>query len=103
MPDLYGDDKFRYSISLYNFMEGLRVHFSLGIWLTSEMYEIEILYSFRFTLSGILHADALEGSGLNLGYKIVFDSIAIDNRTNYVKMSESLLERTKQLGYPSQK
>lgn len=103
MPDPYGDDKSKYSISLYNFMEDLRIHFSVGIWLTPEMYEIENLYNFRFTLSGIQHADALEGSGLNLGYKIVFDSIAIDNRTNFTKMSESPLERTKQFGYPSKK
>jgi hypothetical protein len=100
-PDAYVDDKSKYSTSLLNFIDEIRRHFSFEVWKTADMNAIRDQYGFRYTLSGITPADALiDGNGLIMGYKIVFDSIAIDTTTAAVQDSESVLEHVNQLGYP---
>jgi hypothetical protein len=99
-PDAYNDDKSGYSTSLLDFIDEIRRHFSFEVWETQEMIDVVNKYGFRFTLSGITPADALEGDGLVMGYKIVFDSIAIDVTTAAVADSEAVLEHVVQQGYP---
>ena len=99
-PDSYTDDTSGYSTSLLDVIDTIRQHFSLGIWLTQGMTDILNNYCFKFTLSGIVPADALDQDGLIMGYRIVFDSIAIDTDTSFVQMSESDLEHVVQQGYP---
>lgn len=100
-PDAYGDDLSGFSTSLLNITDEIRRHFSFEVWKTQAMYDIRNNYGFRYTLSGLLPADALVGpQGLIMGYKIVFDSIAIDMTTAAVQPSESVLEHVHQLGYP---
>lgn len=100
-PDAYTDDQTGYSTNLLNIIDQVRQHFSFGApWLTQGMYDVQTNYGFRFTLSGILPADALEGDGLVVGYKMIFDSIAIDMTTDAVISSTAVLEHAVQLGYP---
>jgi hypothetical protein len=99
-PDSYGDDTSGYSASLLKVITTIRQHFSKGEWLSPGMPYIEDVLNFRFTLSGITPADALDQDGLIMGYKIVFDSIAIDNSTNFTQMSKAVLEHAVQKGYP---
>jgi hypothetical protein len=99
-PDSYTDDTSGYSTGLLDVIDQIRQHFSIGIWLTQGMTDILNNYCFKYTLSGIVPADALDQDGLVMGYRIVFDSIAIDNSTNSVQMSESVLEHVHQMGYP---
>lgn len=98
-PDSYTDDTSGYSANLLNVIDTIRQHFSKGIWLTQGMTDILNNYCFKYTLSGIMPADALDQDGLVMGYRIVFDSIAIDNSTNSVQMSESALEHIAQFGF----
>jgi hypothetical protein len=74
------DDK-GYSTSLLKPIDTIRQHFSNGVWLTSGMTDILNNYGFKFALSGITGADALEQDGIILGYKIMFDSLAFDSDT----------------------
>ena len=60
-------------------------------WLTQGMNDILNSYGFRFTLSGIVKADALDQDGLILGYRIVFDSLAYDMVTFNAKQSDQTL------------
>lgn len=99
-PDAYGDDKSGYSTGLLDVIDEIRRHFSFEVWETQDMIDVCIKYGFRYSLSGILPADALEGDGLVMGYKIVFDSIAIDLTTAAVADSSAVLEHVTQQGYP---
>jgi hypothetical protein len=99
-PDAYTDDTSGYSTGLLDIIDEIRRHFSFEVWLTAEMAAILTKYGFRYTLSGMLPADALEGDGLIMGYKIVFDSIAIDVSTAAVADSTAVLETVVQQGYP---
>jgi hypothetical protein len=99
-PDAYTDDTSGYSTGLLNIIDEIRRHFSLEVWLTPGMNEVRENYGFRFSLSGISPADGLEGEGLIMGYKIVFDSMAIDMATCAVVDSEAVLEHAVQQGYP---
>ena len=99
-PDSYSDDTTKYSTGLLKIIDDIRQHFSKGIWLTHGMNDILNKFCFKYTLSGILPADALDQDGLIMGYRIVFDSIAIDNSTNAVQVSKSVLQYVEQLGYP---
>jgi hypothetical protein len=99
-PDAYTDDKSGYSTGLLDIIDQIRRHFSFEVWLTPEMVSVLNKYGFRYTLSGVSPADALEGDGLIMGYKIVFDSIAIDVATAAVADSSAVLETVVQQGYP---
>lgn len=96
-PNSYIDDESGYSSGLLNVIDSIRQHFSVGIWLTAGMTSIVNNYCFKFTLSGITSAEAIDENGLVMGYKIVFDSIAIDNKTNYVDASKNVLEKYVQI------
>jgi hypothetical protein len=99
-PDSYTDDATGYSTGLLKVIDDIRQHFSKGNWLTQGMIDVLNNYCFKYTLSGILPADAIDQDGLVMGYRIVFDSIAIDNSTNAVQISKSVLQYVEQIGYP---
>ena len=81
-----------YSTSLLAFIDKVRRHFSFGVWLTPGFASILTEYGFRFTLSGVMKADPIDQDGLVMGWKIIMDSIAIDNDTNYMVESSATLE-----------
>lgn len=99
-PDAYADDNSGYSTDLLNIIDEIRRHFSFEVWLTPGMNDVRSNYGFRFSLSGISPGDALDGDGLVMGYKIVFDSISIDVSTVAVSESSAILEHVVQQGYP---
>lgn len=99
-PDAYNDDTTGYSTGLLDIIDEIRRHFSFEVWLTPGMDQMRDKYGFRYSLSGILPADALDASGLVMGYKILFDSIAIDVDTRAVAESSAVLEHVGQQGYP---
>lgn len=99
-PDAYNDDTSGYSTGLLDIIDNIRRHFSYEVWLTQEMNNIRSNYGFRYTLSGISPADVLQQEGIVMGYKLVFDSIAIDLATAAVADSSVVLEHVVQLGYP---
>lgn len=95
-PDAYNDDHSGYSTTLLDFIDTVRQHFSLaGLgrtgWLTPGMQNIFNLYGFQFTLTGLTNADAIDENGLIMGFKIGFDSTAIDNVTLYTENDTVLL------------
>lgn len=89
-----------YSTGLLNVIDDIRCHFSKGIFLTQGMADILENYGFRFTLSGIMTADALDEAGLVMGYKIIFDSISIDTNTDPIEQSTQVLEHVVQVDNP---
>ena len=97
MPDLYNDDNSEYSKNLLNVIDDVRRHFQTGDWKSPLMVAVLENYGFKFTIMGINPADALEDQGLVMGYKIVFDSVAIDNQTNTILNSTQVLEKVTQL------
>ena len=99
-PDAYNDDQTGYSTGLLDIIDEIRRHFSFEVWLTPGMDAIRTKYGFRYNLSGILPADALDASGIVMGYKIMFDSVAIDIDTAAVADSTAVLEHVVHLGYP---
>lgn len=99
-PNTTNEDDGGYSTSLLNVIDDIRQHFSKGIFLTQGMADILENYGFRFTLSGIMTADALDEDGLVMGYKIIFDSISIDTNTNPLATSTNPLEFVVQVGNP---
>jgi hypothetical protein len=99
-PDAYADDTSGYSTGLLDIIDEIRRHFSFEVWLSPEMTTVRQKYGFRFTLSGISPGDALQADGLVMGYKLIFDSIAIDLATAAVADSANGLEHVVQLGYP---
>lgn len=98
-PDAHGGDVTGFATGLKQIIDDIRKHFSLRTWLTTGMPAIEAAYGFRFTLSGLTHADALEAQdGLINGYRIMFDSVAIDDSTDSIVSSTSNLEHVLPLG-----
>ena len=92
-PDQSADETASgYSTSLLKFIDDIRTHFTFGVWLTSGFASILSKYGFRFTLSGVMKADAIDQDGLVMGWKIIMDSIAIDTSTDYIVESTSTLE-----------
>lgn len=63
-------------------------------WLTQGMVTIFNDFGFQFTLTGVTTADALEESGLVMGYKISFDTTALDDVTKYTKSDRTLVTVT---------
>jgi hypothetical protein len=99
-PDAYVSEETGYSTSLTKVIDDVRRHFSKGDWLTTDMTGIVEKYGFKFTLSGILPADALDQDGLVFGKRIVFDSVSIDTDTSFVQPSNDPLEKVEQVGWP---
>lgn len=100
-PDMYMDNQapegtVSYPASLLLIIDKIRRHFSLGIWLTADMPAIEDKYQFCFTLSGLHRADALEADGLTMGWKIIFDSISLDEDTGFTETSTETLAHATQ-------
>lgn len=71
-----------------------------GGWLTVGMWNILNKYGLRFTLSGITTADALEGDGLVMGYRVGFDSISFDQDTSNIAQSSVPLTALTNVGNP---
>jgi hypothetical protein len=92
-PNAYGDDTSGYSGSLLDVIDLVRQHFSLRSWLTAGMTALESNYGFRLTLAGIHKASALKyKDGIIMGYRIHFESMAIDDGTDAVVISTATLE-----------
>lgn len=91
-PDPAGNSVSGYQPGLINILDTFRTHFSIGSWLTQGMTDIFNTYGFKFTISGIQPADALDQDGLVLGYRIVFDSVAVDETTSQVQYSTATLD-----------
>ena len=91
MPDSNVDDDSGYSPGLLDIIDEIRVHFSAGLanglWLTAGMTNIFNDYCFQFTLMGIARAKALNADGLKMGWRLGFDSVAVDNSTNSTQPS----------------
>jgi hypothetical protein len=92
MPNAQTSDDKAFSTGLMDVIDAVRRHFTKGIWLTQGMTDIEVMYGFVFSLSGIQGADMLDGDGLVLGYRIVFDSLAYDLETSDIIESTEVLE-----------
>lgn len=65
-------------------------------WLTQAMVNILNDYAFQFTLNGITTADQIDDSGLIMGYKIDFESVALDNKTLFTEQ-DIILETVTQV------
>lgn len=98
-PDSYIDDVTPWSGSLLDIIDRIRAHFSLGFWLVAgrtdqslpmAMADIEMAYGFKFTLSGLTRANNLDQDGLVMGWRIMFDSIAIDDATDWILLKQTL-------------
>jgi len=59
-------------------------------WLTQDMVTIFNNWAFAFTLNGIDEAETIDESGLILGYKIGFESVALDPATEFVNNTITL-------------
>lgn len=92
MPNSQGTADNSFSTGLLEVIDTVRRHFTNGIWITQGMTDIETNYGFVFSLSGIHGADMLDGDGLVLGYRILFDSLAYDLVTSDVLPSTEVLE-----------
>jgi len=98
-PGSYVDADQGYATSLLNIIDTIRRHFSFGVWLTLGMTAITNTYGFRITtLGGLVPADQLEGDGLIMGYKIMFESLGFDIETENVAPSTAPLEHVEQVG-----
>ena len=104
MPDPTTDDPDGYSQNLMDIVDVVRQHFSAGIWsnLTQSPTITDILnnYCFKFTLSGLLPADAISEDGLKMGWKIMFDCTGIDDATDSVEDSTQVLTDVTQVNNP---
>lgn len=104
MPDPTIDDDSGFSRYLLDVIDDIRRHFQNGIWLNTTVTPImdDILnnYNFKFTLSGIQQADALEHDGTIMGYRIVFDSVALDNQTDENPLSSAPLATVTEVNNP---
>lgn len=104
MPDSYNDDiEDPYATSLMQIIDLIREHFSTAqansAWLTAEMVNITNDFGFKFTLSGVVRADSLPyRTGWIKGYRIMFDSLAVQESTDYVQPSAEVLENVVQIG-----
>jgi len=54
-------------------------------WLTQGMVDIFNLFGFQLTFKGITTADPLDQTGIIMGYKILFASTALDDKTLYTQ------------------
>lgn len=103
MPDMTIDDDSGYSRDLLNVIDKIRTHFTRKQWLNTSVHptmdDILNTYCFKWTLSGIVNADALEADGLIMGYRIVFDSVALDTGTSTTPPG-AVLEHADQVDNP---
>lgn len=68
-------------------------------WKTQGMVDIANDYGFQFTLTGIGVADAIEQTGLLMGYKIGLISTALDKHTLYTE-NDVILQTITQINNP---
>ena len=108
-PNSYGDDDSGQSEELSGIIDIIRQHFSVRQWIIPSrgldttipmsMDDIQENYGFKFTLSGVHRARKLDQDGLIIGYRIIFDFIAIDDTTDsVVSSSPEVLESVSQVG-----
>lgn len=108
-PNSYQDDQTGDSEELITPLDIVRQHFSIRQWIVPSrglrtdipmaMADIEAKYGFRFTLEGMHRAKKLDQDGLVLGYRLIFDSIGIDDSTDSVVSSDPVvLEQVNQVG-----
>lgn len=110
MPDAMVEEEMTvFSGSLLDVIDAIRQHFSTRNWtlpartdnsLPMNIPDIEVAYAFRFTLIGLARANHLEMEGLEMGWRITFDSVAIDDSTDSVICSTAPLETVQQIDYP---
>lgn len=104
MPDPTIDDTTGDARNLLNVIDEIRQHFSIKNWLntsiTPTMNDVLNNYCFKYTLSGIQTADALDEDGLVMGYKIIFDSVGIDTTTSLSEDSTQVLNTVQQINNP---
>lgn len=109
-PDPYLDDETNYSANLQNIIDAVTDHFAARIWLRTArdvnnpddpltMADIEDQYGFRFTLSGLQRATNLNMDGLILGWRVTFDSVAVDDSTKNL-IDGGALQGMTPTGYP---
>lgn len=98
--DAYADDALAggYSEDLLDVIDLIRQHFSFKSWLTPGMTEINSNYGFVFTFGGIAKADHIDDSGIIMGWRVMFESMAIDEVTEWVEPSTEVLEEVTQVG-----
>jgi hypothetical protein len=93
LPNAYGDDVSGYSSSLMDVKTKLTNHFCLRAWLTEGMTNLENNYAFRLTWRGDHKATAIRyQDGLLKGWRVMFDSVAVDDGTDAVIFSTQTLE-----------
>lgn len=109
-PDGYLDDATDYSANLLNIIDEIRRHFSLHMWIRAAretdadpmtMPDVEETYGFKFTLSGLTRANPLEKDGLVMGWRIMFDSLSVDEETDSIYPSPQPMEGADPVGYPN--
>lgn len=86
------------NVTQYTIISGEPVILAYG-WLTPGMAEIFTQWGFQFTLTGLTNADPVDEQGLIMGYKIGFDSTALDNTTQYTEQ-DIILETVTQIDNP---
>lgn len=97
------DDDGGYSVDLLLVIDTVRRHFAIGVWKNTASPTITDMlnrYCFKFTLGSTEPADHIEQDGMKMGYKLTFDSCAIDNDTNSIAPSTGPLETVTQVGNP---
>lgn len=112
-PDATVDDPTDFSTNLMNFIDDIRQHFSKSLpgalpisgdtnmWLTQAMTDIWNQYGFFLTFSGITGADPIDTEGLLFGFKISFESTALDSVTLFTE-NDIALQTITQINNPPQ-
>lgn len=103
--DSFVDDVTPYATSPLKIIDAIRRHFSLRFWLVPprtndtmpmSMQDITDNYGFKYTLSGRVRAKPLDQDGLYMGWRIMFDSVCIDEETNWTLDNQGPLEHVTQ-------
>lgn len=103
MSDPNGDDVTGHTRSGLEVIDQVRQHFSIGKWLSEVSPTITDLlnnYCFKFTLSGIAAADAIDKDGLCMGYRVVFDTVGLDDIASSIQTSLVPLDTVTQVDNP---
>ena len=88
-PNAYNSDDGGYSASLLSIVDNLRDYMEVEKWTTAEMAALQTTYAMRITFTGIDRAENLIiTEKICMGYRLSFESIAIDLNTNHDIMEE---------------
>lgn len=82
-----------FSTDLLNTVEVIRKYFAKKLYTSTEMLNIIKNYQFNLTLSGIIKADKIQSeTGNYVGFKMSYQTVAIDTDTMHTKISTEVLE-----------